>query len=112
MWPSTPNGTFLPELIEKRPYADRMIEEEVECITFNQLIEKHQVTQADLLAVDVEGMDYAILKTFPFKKIKPTMLIYEERHLSEEDKQNAIDLIKSIGYKNIAKKKGDIIAKL
>ena len=105
-------GTFLPELIEKRPFADRMIEEEVECITFDQLIEKHKITHADLLAIDVEGMDYAILKTFPFEKIKPPMLIYEEKHLSEEDRQKAIDLIKSIGYGDITEKKGDIIAQL
>jgi len=105
-------GTFLPELIEMRPFADRMIEEEVECITFDQLIEKHNVKKVDLLAIDVEGMDYAILRTFPFDKMKPQRIIYEVKHLSQDDKQASLLFIQERGYTEISEIKGDIFATL
>jgi FkbM family methyltransferase len=106
-------GTLLPEIItEKRNFSDRMVEEEVECITFGQLIEKHNIKKVDLLAIDVEGMDYAILQTFPFDQIRPAELIYEVLHLSSSDKTESIALIEKYGYVDIKENAGDIYATL
>jgi len=105
-------GTFLPDTMRKWPFANRAIEEEVECMTFVQLIEKHNVKKVDLLAIDVEGMDYIILRTFPFHRIKPQKLIYEIRHLPPEDKQESISFIQEHGYTDITEDKDDIHARI
>lgn len=75
-----------------------LISKDVECSTINHIVEKHGNRPLDLLLTDTEGYDFEILKTIDFSKVKPKMLIYEHRHLSEEDYAASVALLKSQGY--------------
>nr|WP_295874833.1 FkbM family methyltransferase [uncultured Chitinophaga sp.] len=59
--------------------------EDVKCMSFRSLLDKHQVERIDLLHIDTEGYDYEIIKQVPFGELKPTMILFEHVHLSEDD---------------------------
>src|SRR2546426_11057106 len=61
--------------------SDRFIAEAVPCITFKTLLNRHHVSRIDLLQIDAEGYDFAILKQVDFRRIQPTVIRYEHRHL-------------------------------
>jgi len=77
---------------------DLLVEEEVECITFDELTNRHGVTKIDLILIDTEGYDLNILRTIDFRRFRPKLLIYEQLHLSLYDKAAAKDLLRSWGY--------------
>jgi len=45
------------------------------------LFAKHAVTQLDAFIIDVEGFDWEIIQTLPFRHTHPTLLVYEHLHL-------------------------------
>lgn len=73
--------------------------EDVHCVRFSSLIVKHKVMKVDLLAIDTEGYDYEIIKTIPFDKLKPRVIIYEHSHLNEYDRIGCSNLLSNLGYK-------------
>ncbi len=86
-----------------------MISKEVQCSTINGLLDKHQIEQLDLLLTDTEGYDAEILKTIDFDRVRPKMLIYEHRHLSPEDYEHTLSLLRPLGY-HLFKDEYDTIA--
>ena len=54
--------------------------EEVEFITFNDLIEKFLIHSIKKLQLDVEGAEYKILNSIDFKKIDIKEIIFESKH--------------------------------
>ena len=55
--------------------------ETVECITFDNLIKRNNVSRIDLLQIDTEGYDFHLLKLFNFRSLKPRLVRFEHRHL-------------------------------
>jgi FkbM family methyltransferase len=53
----------------------------VPALTFTSLLQKHAVTQVDLLVIDVEGYDFKLLQTFPFDTIRPHVVRCECMHI-------------------------------
>ena len=111
-------ATFKKEVLEKQIKEDRIkrraekekidIEitsenwiswEEVDCITFEDLLAKHEFPSLNLLQIDTEGFDYELIKLIDFSKIKPKIISYENFHLNDEDRQNCRSLLQSNGYK-------------
>lgn len=82
----------------------------VECITFQTLCDKKAVKNIDLIHVDTEGFDYEILKLIDFQKYRPTLLIYEHKHLSETDKAAACSLLVDKAYEVIEVNSNDTAA--
>ena len=72
---------------------------EVECITFETMLDRCDVKRLDLLQIDAEGYDYEIIKTINFDRIKPTILRYEHMHLQKSDQEECLDLLVSNGYR-------------
>jgi FkbM family methyltransferase len=70
----------------------------VPVITFVNLLEKHNIDNVSLLAIDTEGFDYQILKSIDFKKIRPKIIEFEHSHLSEDDERASYNLLSSNGY--------------
>lgn len=90
---ATENGLRLSENV------DELIDyEAVDCITIDYLIRNYKVKNVDLLIIDTEGYDYEILKMFDFKTFKPKILIFEHRHLSQNDFRSALKLLKRENY--------------
>jgi FkbM family methyltransferase len=75
-----------------------ILEEEVNCSTFMDLLSEYDITKIDLLKIDVEGYDYEVLKMIDFKKIKPEIIRYEHGSLSKTDKTSAERLLTINGY--------------
>lgn len=71
----------------------------VPMITFAGLLEKHQIKNVSLLAIDTEGFDYEILKTIDFATTHPSIIEYEHSHLSLTDEKKCHDLLIREGYK-------------
>ncbi len=71
---------------------------EVDCITFSHLVEKHQLNHIDLVYIDTEGFDYEIIKTIDFHRITPNLLVFEHRHLSQNDYRDCLALLRQFNY--------------
>lgn len=88
-------GSFIPEQMESlwghdsenleliRFAKENIVVDEVRCISIHELLEKHNLTEVDLLQVDTEGYDFEILKTIDFKRFKPHYINYERIHLKK-----------------------------
>jgi len=77
---------------------DYLIEERVECISFDTLVERYKVNRIDLILIDTEGYDLEVLKNIDFRRYRPKLIIYEQIHLSPKDRAEAIRLLKCNGY--------------
>lgn len=78
---------------------DQIIEEMVNCISFAALIDKHAITQIDLILIDTEGYDLNVLRQIDFELFKPKMIVYEQKHLSDIDVKAARHLLARRGYR-------------
>lgn len=74
-------------------------DEPIACISVDTLLSKYSVKPFDWLQIDAEGYDYEIIKMFNIEKTQPSVIVYENSHLSTEDKSACeMHLIKN-GYK-------------
>lgn len=53
----------------------------LQCISLSSLIKKYNITNIELLKIDVEGLDYDLLMDWPYDKIKPKYIQFEAVHL-------------------------------
>jgi len=74
-----------------------IIEEQVSCLTLEQVLEEERIADIDLLQIDTEGYDYEILRTIDFRKIMPRYINYERIHLGK-DEARCRRLLLSKGY--------------
>jgi FkbM family methyltransferase len=77
-------------------HAHRTVER-VRCMTIHQLLERHGISQLDLLQIDAEGYDYSILKTIDFGRIRPRFVNYE-RVLLHDDEPACRAMMTAAGY--------------
>jgi len=80
-----------PEKIEKL---------KIPVITMRDFIDKYNVIPLDVLCLDAEGLEAEILNSFPFKTVKPDILIYETLHLQTREKNSLYDNLRKQGYDN------------
>jgi FkbM family methyltransferase len=79
--------------------ADRLIEVDVKCISMASLLRETEGRSVDLLTIDTEGFDYAILKMIDFSKLRPAIICYEHAHLNKADMRAAAKLLADQGYR-------------
>ena len=96
-------GSFCKDIILKHEKEIPNIEQyisvkKVKTSTLEALMQKHNVKKIHLLCIDTEGYDYEILKTFDFSKIKPTMILFEHKHLSDADRRESKTLLRKYNY--------------
>jgi FkbM family methyltransferase len=87
-----------------------LIEERVPTVRLDTLLARHKVSRIDLLVIDAEGHDFEILRTLDLARFRPTLLMFEHQHLSENDKEAAYALLKTAGYDFRETPEGDAIA--
>lgn len=75
-----------------------IIKQDVECISFSTLLDRNAVTDVDVLVIDTEGFDFQIIKQIDFKRIYPSIIVYEHKHLSRSDASECKKLLQSQGY--------------
>lgn len=84
------------DVVSKKAEEYGIYQIRVECITITRLFEKHHIRELDILVIDTEGYDGKIIKSMDFK-VKPRVLIYESRGLSDNDDVRV--LLKKEGYR-------------
>jgi FkbM family methyltransferase len=87
------NSRFVPDI------ADRIIEVNVRCISMASLLRETEGRTVDILTIDTEGFDYAILKMIDFSLLHPAIICYEHAHLSKRDQDEAAKLLSGHGYR-------------
>jgi len=77
---------------------DGIVELKVDCLTLNQLFEKHDLINIDVLYIDAEGLDFELIKSIDFDKFNIVNIIYEHLHINGEE---AIKFLESKNYDTI-----------
>jgi FkbM family methyltransferase len=77
---------------------DFIEQENVDCVSLDTLIKRYNLDKIDWLQIDTEGFDFEIIKMFNINVTKPKVIVYENLHLSPEDKMECINYLKSSGY--------------
>jgi FkbM family methyltransferase len=86
-------GETLPEKIE-----DYIAEETIQCISPAKLLSQYQLQKLDWLQIDAEGYDFEIIKMFDIANTRPEVIVFENSHLSQADKQTCEKLLTDNGY--------------
>jgi FkbM family methyltransferase len=73
-------------------------EESVECICPETLLKRAGIERIDWLQIDTEGFDFEIIKMFKIGVTKPTVIVYENIHLSPADREECINHLRINGY--------------
>ena len=58
---------------------------EVPTVSLASLLERHGVTEVDLLQIDTEGSDYRVLSSLDFSRVSPRFINYERMLLGPEE---------------------------
>lgn len=96
-------GTFNKDVIVKHvdeipTLYDHLVSTDITCITLEDLFQKHNVSEIDLLSIDTEGYDFEIIKQFDFSSFLPKIVIYEQIHLHPKDYLACQEYLKDLGY--------------
>ena len=73
---------------------------EIQYLTFTDLVNKHSITSIEMLQIDVEGAEEAILNSINFEKIEIKKIIFEFKHVDGTFKEGP--KLKSIKEKLIS----------
>jgi FkbM family methyltransferase len=79
----------------------RVVETEVECLTFASLCRRHAVARVDLLVIDTEGHDGVIVRSLDLGRVRPRLIVYEHFHLSAEDRADTRAELERAGYETL-----------
>jgi FkbM family methyltransferase len=71
---------------------------ELPCLTYPSLLARHGVERVDLVVIDTEGSDFAIVRGLELERRRPRLLVYEHFHLSPEDRRACLEHVRAAGY--------------
>ena len=71
----------------------------VNCITWETLLQKHNVQDIDVIKIDAEGHDYKIFKQIDLQKNSIKVVRLEWINLSEEDQKSILESFDKNGFK-------------
>ena len=92
--------------------AELTVAQEIPSLTLPTLVARHAWPRIDLLAIDVEGYDFEIVKQIDGLPSLPSFIYYEHRHLSREDWRASLDFLARRGYVTHSVNEGDTFARL
>ncbi len=75
-----------------------LVEGFVETVCFGTLVKRFGIDKIDVILIDTEGYDYEVLKQINFERFRPSLVIYEHLHLSDNAKMASKTLLESFGY--------------
>jgi len=85
--------------VEQIPDIQQYLEEiEVACVSFGTLLERHSVDRVDVLHLDAEGYDATLLRSFPWERFSPGVVLYEHKHLAEAEREACEKMLGALGY--------------
>lgn len=85
------HSTFSKNYMEEEPAELEYNEYKVKVITLNDLFDKYIKTKkVDFLKIDVEGLEYEVVKSNNWKKNRPTVICIESNHQEKDKDWDAI----------------------
>lgn len=81
--------------------AERIVEAEVPALRFATLLQRHGIARPDLLVIDTEGHDWAIIRSIDLAEHGPRLLVYEHFHLAPDDRAAARAHLRAAGYETL-----------
>jgi FkbM family methyltransferase len=93
------------------PGLGNMIKEgTVDCITFDEVLERLPSDRIDLLQIDTEGADFHILSLFPFDRVQPAIIHWEIKHLTKAQREDCLERLAGFGYRFAPSGEEDMMA--
>lgn len=80
---------------------------EVECITLQEILDQHKISEVDYCSIDVEGGELGVLKSIDWGRVNINIISLEDNFSDKKP----IDFILNKGYKVINKIGADLILK-
>tara|TARA_B110000902_G_scaffold61992_1_gene73254 strand:- start:186 stop:968 length:783 start_codon:yes stop_codon:yes gene_type:complete len=62
-------------------------------LTLHGLFLRNSIDFIDLLHIDTEGYDWKVLSQLQFDKLKPTLILFEHKHLRLAEKQQSLEFL-------------------
>jgi FkbM family methyltransferase len=79
---------------------ERMVREVlVDCIVFDDVLDRLPKSRLDLLQIDAEGADGHILSLFPFHRFKPAIIQWEIKNMTVTQQEEALERVIAHGYR-------------
>ncbi|ROH92027.1 FkbM family methyltransferase [Stagnimonas aquatica] len=75
-----------------------IVETALPCLPLQSVLDQHRVDRIDVLHIDTEGYDWQVLRMFDLQRYRPSVVLYEHKHLSPDDRQQARQRLKDAGY--------------
>lgn len=75
-----------------------IVSSQVKCLTLPQLIDRRGLARVDLLHTDVEGFDLHILRQVDFTRHRPALILYEDLHMADAEREEAARMLRAQGY--------------
>jgi FkbM family methyltransferase len=91
---------------------EMIVEDAVDCITFDDVLRVLPGSQIDLLQIDTEGADGKLLSLFPLERVRPAIIHWEVKHLSTSDREQCLDRLAGFGYRFAPSGEEDMLAVL
>lgn len=81
--------------------GERIVQLDVPVLRFDTLLARHGIERPDLVVVDTEGHDWAIVQSIDFDRHGPRLLLYEHFHLTEGDRAACRAHVEAAGYETL-----------
>lgn len=72
--------------------------ESVECVCTGTLLKRAGIERTDWLQIDTEGFDFEIIKMFKIDVTRPTVIVYENLHLTPGEREECNNHLRINGY--------------
>jgi FkbM family methyltransferase len=92
-------ASFYPEHLKRHAMkADEIERITVKCRSLSSLVAELSLGSIDLLQIDAEGFDAAVVRMALKMSIRPSCINFEHRHLKQADRHPLFDLLTAHGY--------------
>jgi len=75
-----------------------IIELDIQGMTLNELLKKNRIDKLELLHIDTEGYDWKILSQLDLNKYNPLIILFEQIHLQNSEREDAINFLQDLYY--------------
>lgn len=107
-------GSFRKEVVLRHEFAipnikELILEEDVNIISFDDLLKKYNLSYVTILFIDTEGYDGEIIRSINFSKCSIDCILFEFKHLSEVDYFDTMKYLRENGFNYIIEYEGDTL---
>jgi FkbM family methyltransferase len=103
-------ASFNRQHLRKHGISDRdIVMQQVPCHTVESALRSAGMDTIDLIQIDAEGYDWPIIRSIDLNRIRPQIMRFEYRHMSDRDADACLERLAAAGYRFIIEMK-DIIA--